>query len=94
MNLPRTQRMTTGIERVFRPLPNYPGLYREILLHWIYFLDPESGETTGMKLDKQMEGGLWKAAVGTERSLYGEFVYKFPDGVERRLVAVRENVAY
>jgi hypothetical protein len=86
--------MTTGIERAFRPIPMHPGLYREILLHWIYFLDPDTGETTGMKLDKQIERGIWKVAVGTERSLYGEFVYKFPDGVERRLVSVRENVAY
>jgi hypothetical protein len=90
----RTQRMTTGIERVFRADPMRSDLYREILLHWIYFLDPESGETTGMKLDKQIEAGIWKVAVGTERSLYGEITYTFPDGIARRLVCLRENVAY
>jgi len=95
----RTQRMTTGIERTFRAVPQVgsgqskTALYREILLHWIYFLDPVTGETTGMKLDKQIEGGLWKEAIGKERSLYGEFTYTFPDGIARRLVCLRENVA-
>ena len=89
----RTKRMTTGLERVFRPVPGHQHLFREVLLHWIYFLD-EYGESTGMKLDKQIEGGLFKVAQGTERSLYGEFEYTFPDGVTRRLVGVRENVAF
>lgn len=85
------ERMTTGLERVFKPVAGKEGIYREVMLHWIYFLD-EYGDTLRMKLDKEILGGFYRAATGTERSLHGEFEYTFPDGVKRRLVGVRENV--
>jgi hypothetical protein len=93
MNLPKPPRMSTGIERVFRAIPNKPGYYREILLHWLYFLN-EAGETDRVKLDKQIPGGVFKEAVGDQRSLYGEIEYTFPDGTKRRLIGVREDTIY
>jgi len=83
-------RMTTGIERVFRPLPD--GLYREVLLHWVHYLN-ESGEKTSSKLQKQIEGQLYIAmnedpSKKQYRSIHGEVEYTFPDGTTRRLVAV------
>ena len=68
--------MTTGIERVFRP--TFDGLYREILLHWIHFIDEED-KIVSSKLDKSVEGRLYKIATGNERSQYGEVEYKFPN---------------
>jgi len=76
INLPRTQRMTTGIERVFRL--TFDGLYREIYLHWIHFLSDE-GNVISSKLDRSVPGKLYKIATGDERSLYGEVEYKFPE---------------
>ena len=68
--------MTTGIERVFRHLRS--GLYREIYLHYIHFLD-DSGHIMSSKLDKTIEGKLFRrAANDTERSRHGEVEYKFP----------------
>lgn len=91
----RTKRMTTGIERVFRP--TFDGLYREVLLHWIHFVD-DSGNVVSSKLDKTIKGKLFKIATGNERSLYGEVEYKFPDAEKPvRLVALgfdREDTVY
>jgi len=82
----RTRRMTTGIERVFRPIKD--GLYREIYLHWIHFLN-ESDEIVSSKLDKSIKGKLYKIAKGNERSMYGEVEYKFPHAEEPvRLIAL------
>jgi hypothetical protein len=83
-----TQRMTTGIERVFRQTPD-PGIYQEVFLHFIHFLDSE-GNTTRSKLDKQIVGKLWRViregeTFGTQ---YGSVDYEFPDGVTRRLVGL------
>lgn len=86
MNAPRTNRMTTGIERVFRP--TFDGLYREILLHFVHFID-EEGKTISSKLDKEIPGRLFKIAVAGERSQYGEVEYQFPqDDAPVRLVAL------
>lgn len=91
----RPKRMTTGVERVFRP--TFDGLYREVLLHWIHFLNDE-GQVVQSKLDKSVKGRLYKIARGDERSQYGEIEYKFPDAEEPvRLVALgldREDQRY
>lgn len=83
---PRTPRMTTGIERTFRP--THDGLYREVLLHFIHFID-DSGKVVSSKLDKTILGKLYKIADGNERSLHGEVEYTLP-GQEKpvRLVAL------
>ena len=81
-------RMTTGIERVFRPMPD--GLYREILLHWIHYLDSD-GNKTSSKMHKQIEGPLYRAMRPDEinrKSIHGDIEYSFPDGTVSRLVAV------
>lgn len=88
---PRTNKMSAGIERVYRPIANKEGVFREIILHWIHFLNPSTGEIISSKLDKQIPGKLYKIARDNERSLYGEVIYKFPDGVERRLVGIKEE---
>lgn len=94
-NFPRTGRMTTGIERVFRQ--TFDGLYREMHLHWIHFLN-EEGNVISSKLDKTTKGRLYKIASGDERSLYGEVEYKFPDQeLPVRMVALgydREDERY
>jgi hypothetical protein len=72
----RSRRMTTSVERVFRRLTN--GYYREILMHYIHFID-DGGNILSSKLDKAIERGLWQRAIGNERSRYGELEYQFPD---------------
>lgn len=89
-------KMTTGIERYFRPLniANYrgPQIYREIYMHYIHFLN-EDGTVQKSKLDKTIEGKFFKEATNnTERSLYGELEYQFPDGSTKRLLALGTNV--
>lgn len=84
-----TERMTTGIERVFRKLPD--NNIREIFLHFIHFLG-DDGQIKRSKLDKTIPGKLYKRAVGNERSLYGEVTYKFPDEDEPvRLLALAND---
>lgn len=84
--------MTTGLERVFRPisLKGYEGLplYREVFMHYIHFLSPTDNTVLKSKLDKMIEGKLYKEARGDERSLYGECEYTFPSGETKRLVAL------
>lgn len=91
----RSKRMTTGIERVFRE--TFDGLYREILLHWIHFLD-DNDNIISSKLDKSVKGRLYKRANPEERSQYGELMYKFPNEEEAvRLIALgldREDQRY
>jgi len=91
----RTKRMTTGVERVFRPTRD--GLYREVYLHWIHFMN-ENSEIVSSKLDKSIKGRLYKIAKGDERSMYGEVEYKFPNSEEAvRLIALgidRQNDGY
>lgn len=80
------KRMTTGVERVFRE--TFDGLYREIYLHWIHFLN-ENGEIIRTKLDKSVKGRLYKVASENEHSLYGEVEYKFPNSEKPvRLIAL------
>lgn len=72
-------RMTTGVERVFRQMPD--GLYREIYLHFIHFLD-EKGNKTSSKLQQQIEGKLYRQVGEHEkhlRSVHGEVEYTFPE---------------
>ena len=72
-----SEKMNTSIERVFKgPLPD--GLYRELYLHFIHFLN-EDGSIRSSKLDKQIPGRLYKVAgSNNERSMYGEVEYTFP----------------
>lgn len=89
----RTQlKMCTSMERVFRPLPN--GLYREIILHFINFLN-EDRSIRSSKLDKEVLGKLYKIA-GSDRevSQYGEVSYKFPgDDEPVRLLCIGREMA-
>ena len=71
-----TERMTTGIERFFKMLPD--GLCREVLHHYIHFLG-EDGQIKRSKLDKTIPGKLYKRANPGERSTYGQVIYTFPD---------------
>jgi len=86
----RSNRMNTSIERVFRPMPG--GVFREIYLHYINFLD-ENGDILSSKLDKTIEGKLFKIAQGNERSLYGEVEYQFP-GTDKPVRLVALSVDY
>jgi len=91
--LPR--KMTTGLERVFRPLriQGYQGttIYREVFMHYNHVLN-EDGTVAKSKLDKMIEGKFFKQANGDERSLYGECEYTFPDGQTKRLVALATDI--
>lgn len=93
MNAPT--RMTTGVERVFRA--TFDGLFREVYLHWIHFLD-DNGNIVRTKLDKSVKGRLYKVATENEHSMYGEVEYKFPDDEKPvRLIALgmdREDQRY
>lgn len=86
--LPEFKRMATGMERVFRAT-HEPGVYQEITLHFIHFLD-ENNAKIRSKLEKQIPGALYRVINEGEnfRSLHGEVEYTFPDGVTRRLVAL------
>lgn len=94
----RSPRMTSGIERVFRPIipyPDYhgPQLYREIYLHFIHFMDETTGQIISSKLDKNIPGKLYKVAVGDERSLNGEIEYQFPNSDKPvRLIALQQDI--
>lgn len=59
-------KMTTGIERVFRPLNirgyTGPQIYREIYMHYLHFLN-EDGTVQKSKLDKMIEGKFFKEAT-------------------------------
>lgn len=58
-------------------------------MHYIHFLSPtDSTIVVKSKLDKMIEGKLYKEAAGDERSLYGECEYTFPSGETKRLVAL------
>jgi hypothetical protein len=88
MKLPRTTgRMTTCIERVFRPIGN--GFFREVFMHFIKFMN-EDGTTKSMKLEKEEERGVWKEPEGDERSRIAETTFVFPgDTKPRRLICVQ-----
>ena len=86
----RTQKMCTSVERVFRPMPD--GLFREIILQFINFLN-EDRTIRSSKLDKEIPGGLYKIARSdTEISQYGEIMYTFPgDDKPVRLLAIGKD---
>ncbi len=87
MKLPK---MSTGIERTFRPVTppgTQPMLYREFLLHFIHYYDVD-GAKLSSKLDKTIQGRLYKEALANEHSLGGEYMFTFQDGVTRRLISV------
>lgn len=89
-NLITDYKLTTGIERVFRHVPNVkiPGfdsnlLYVEVLMHFLIYKDPASGEVVNQKLQKQVLGQIYKKVVPGEqvtRSSHGEIDYQFPNG--------------
>ena len=87
VGLPKQEKMSTGIERVFRHVKQ--GVYRELYLHYIHFID-DNGTILRSKLDKTIEGGLFKRAeTPDERSRHGEVEYKFPDEEENvRMLAL------
>ncbi len=92
LQAPRTKKMSAGLERVFRAIPNRQGYFREITLHWIHFIDPSTGNIVSSKLDRQIPGGIYKIAAEGEHSLYGECEYMFPDGIKRRLIGINERM--
>lgn len=86
MNPKRTNKMNTEVLRSFRKTQD--GLYREVYMHYLQFLDQE-GNVVSSKLDKQIPGRLYKDATDTgERSNCGEVEYEFPNGEVRRLIAL------
>lgn len=89
----KPQRMTTGVERVFRQTPD-AGVYQEIMLHFIHFLD-EDGNKTRSKLQQQIPGALFRVIQQGEnyRSIHGEIEYKFPNGETKRMVALSMTYA-
>lgn len=93
MNLGRSAgRMTTGIERFFRPVKfNEIVIYQEMHHHYIHFLDNE-GNITSTKLDKIIPGKYFKEATQKEWSLHGLVEYTFPDGKKRKLIGLREDM--
>jgi hypothetical protein len=91
MSTIKLPKMSTGIERTFRqatPPGAEPVYYREYILHYIHYYDTD-GTKLSSKLDKTIPGMLYRAAKENERSMEGEYTYTFPDGVTRRLIAVR-----
>ena len=96
-NGPRTQRMTSSIERVFRAINfagyNGPAIYREIFLHWVHFIDPETSKTIGSKLDKNILGDFYRVAKDNENSIHGIIEYKFPNAEKPvKLIALATDV--
>lgn len=54
------------------------GIYRKLYKHSIRFLN-EDGSVKSTKLDKVVEGPLYRIATkDSERSTYGEMMYTFP----------------
>jgi hypothetical protein len=88
MKLPK---MSTGLERTFRPVTppgTEPMIYKEFLLHFIHYYDSD-GAKLSSKLDKTIPGRLYREAKANERSLDGEYSFTFPDGITRRLISIR-----
>lgn len=89
-----TPKMTTGVERVFRPVSPYgqqPVIYQEFMLYFIHRIDPSDGTKLSTKLDKSVPGMYFREAGPNEHSLYGEYTYTFQDGVTRRIIAMPPN---
>lgn len=89
-------KMTTGFERVFRPIKiagyTGPQIYREIYMHYLHFLN-EDGTILKSKLDNIIEGKYYKEAINNkERSMLDETEYKFPDGQTKRLLALSTDI--
>lgn len=88
MKIPR---MSTGLERTFRPVTPYgqqPVIYQEFMLHFLHYYDND-GTKLSSKLDKSIPGRFYKEALANERTLDGEYTFLFPDGVTRRLISIR-----
>lgn len=82
-------KMNTGIERVFRPTKD-PGVYQEVLLHFIHFIDAE-GKLIRSKLEKQIPGKLFRELREDEqhyRSTEGKVEYTFPNGETKILLGL------
>ncbi|TXH11663.1 MAG: hypothetical protein E6R04_01035 [Spirochaetes bacterium] len=90
MTLPRTLgRMTTCVDRVFRPIGN--GLFQEVYMHFIKFVN-EDGTTKNMKLSKEEFRGIWREPKGNEHSREGETTFAFPgDSAPRRLICIQRG---
>ncbi len=90
MTLPRTLgRMTTCVDRVFRPIGN--GLFQEVYMHFIKFMN-EDGTTKNMKLEKEELRGIWREPKAGERSREGETTFVFPgDAKPRRLICIQRG---
>ena len=90
LKMPPAHRMTTGVERIFVPTPD-DGIYQEVFMHFLHFLNPETGEKIRSKLEKQIPGKLYRVLRDNEghyRSAHGVEEYEFSDGVKRRLVGL------
>ena len=86
-----TTRMTTGVERVFRPTPD-SNIFQEVLLIFLHYMDSEGNKVRSVLQKQDVTGKLYRViGPGEEhlRSMNGEVEYEFPhDGVVRRMVAL------
>ena len=90
------------MERMWRPVKidgySGPQIFREINLLYIHFINEETGEVVGTKLDKIVELKWWKVAGPNDRSSNGEteIEYMPPDAkdtnIKLRLVALAEDL--
>lgn len=83
-----TQRMTSGIERIFVPTPD-SNVFQEVFIHVVHFLD-ENSNIIRTKQQKRINGKLYKALGPNESggSMSGTVDYTFPDGTTKRLVGL------
>lgn len=90
LKMPPAHRMTTGVERIFVTTPD-AGVYQEVYMHYLHFLNAETGEKIRSKLEKRIPGKLFRALRDDEghyRSASGVEEYEFPDGEKKRLVGL------
>lgn len=85
-----TQRMTTGFEKIFRQVSQNPDIYQQFTLHYIHILDSD-GTRLSSKLDKSVTGDYYIEAKEHQHSSRGEYNYVFPDGIQRRIIFLREK---
>jgi len=88
-------KMTTGIERFFKPMTYQEGryiIYQEMIHQYIHFLDA-NGMVTSSKLDKVIPGEYYREATNlAEGSMNGVIEYTFPTGEKKRLIGLRKGV--
>lgn len=90
LTMPPRHRMTTGVERIFVQTPDV-GVYQEVYMHYLHFLNEETGEKIRSKLEKRIPGKLFRLLRENEqhyRSAHGVEEYEFPDGEKKLLIGL------